>query len=501
MNCRICNTELIKSDLEDFYYCPHCNKKFKISSIKKCKSCSTPLKKCEDDTWFCPSCGKKYRFSSIRKEDTRSGKVEEKKEADALDGSLALSDNENIDHTVNVTEERHASEPEKLVSIAKDDIPKINSSLEETASTTPNTDETKCDKRDTPEEETRDIPHKKSEDNIPNIDDVLDTEIVAHKEESPIDIDDLLEDEDSQKNNEEAFSIGDVIEDDSKEKKTEETNPSSVESPSKDSYEHLGDGKKKKFESPSPSVVIKLADDDTKSNDEPREIEPKKDGIKVTTLEELSAEKKKKKDKGNSRKGKIARLIGIIAGVIALLFGIFRWTYIRLPSMPINVDLIVFDIYYSTSIVVWGLGIIISIALLINLQGGQKVAGIGYLLASLFGVAYAAYVYYGNSLQYEQKVAFFNELYKYANLLVFIPIGLVFLAGTFTLILMNKSDRNSKKAAVIGIIVAILAALAEASEILEKITPPVILKVTYDLKYALLGMAFLLLPIFTPIKE
>lgn len=498
MNCRICSTELIKSDLEDFYYCPHCNKKFKISSIKKCKSCSTPLKKCEDDTWFCPSCGKRYRFSAVKKDNPVDSKVEEKPETAVT--------------TVSPSEEEHAATSISLKIDTSDEKIDLTGKADTVSITAPPKEDTETkEPLDTPGEEKPhsapidvselghgidEVPEKDStSDTLPNLDDVIEPEIVDNTKENPIGIDDLLE-EAIVKDDEALLSVSDIIEEDisaTTEAEVKKIDEHKIES-------EKSEGKEKKSDTSTPHVVIRLAEDEANAKDEPEEITSKKGEIRVATLEELSAATKK--SKGNTHGGKASKTIGIIAGILALLIGIIHMTLILYQGLPYNIYDIILDIYVYTPMIVWGMGIIISIILLINLKGGQKAAGIGYLIASIYGVAYDAYVCYGNALEYEEKVAFFNELYKHSELLVFIPIALVFIAGTFTLILMDKSNRNSKRAGIAGIIAAILAALAEAAELLPYKTgfgvPYLSL---YPIKYALLGLAFLLLVIITPKKE
>lgn len=453
MNCKICNNELIKSDLEDFYYCPHCNKKFKISSVKKCKSCSTTLKKCEDGAWFCPSCGKKYRFTSIKKEN-------EDKKVEVEESPKTESEKEPLSPSLDIKLE-FETRPDALSHPLREDSTKLNP-----IST------------DTPSKEVNELSDIVLEpltemDALPSLEDVIESETTdTHHGKSDMAIDDLLDEK------EEDFSINDLIDDDPspkpiEHKEEEPTPPIKVEV--------------KERIKPQP-VVISLFD-----NKEVKPATVQTDKIpssnRVSTLEQMSS---KGKEKGKKERGKspigVGNILCLIIGILAFCLGVANYALNAFLSSIIPEN--IFSLTNYVPYAFWGLVFVLSIILSVHLSGSQKFCGIAYIISAVAGIATLALFSYGKELPFYEKVL------EATDLISFIPKALIFLGGAFSMILMDSSQSTSKRAGIAGIITAILSALAVALAYTDKITELMFLTdYVKNIDLALLGIGFLITPI------
>lgn len=508
MNCKICNNELIKSELENFYYCPHCNKKFKIYSVRECKNCSSALKPCDDGTWFCPSCGKKYRFSS-----KKEGKVEKEKDLTSSETPPA-----SIELSIKAEKETLSADDKVQKNSCEKEADSLNtlSIIDNEINDKPLSHTERKDKPISEKEEQKvDTPFEESIDYIPLIDDISEKDAEQVTEDnlnSDISIDDLTEEEEDSSfsindlidearkddtlasKKDEGFSVGDVIIEADNKNVEESFSEDDIlaEAPPKPIKDDKKTTKKKGSPIPEPIITLSPVDDEKPCNEEikPTEYNPSKNT--VLTLEEMNASQKKKGSKKEKQQiqGGVS-IAGLIVGIIILLVGIAYYVFTTIIPNIIP-DTLTFILEY-VPYAFFGLMFIMSIILLVILSGGQKAGGVFYLLASLIGIGSIAFFKYATSL------SFYDKAVEYSELISYIPKGLIFLGGAFTLILMDTSEGNSKKAGRGGLVAAIFTAIAVLPTFANKITELLfIVPYTVNVEYVLLGIAFLLLPILTP---
>lgn len=455
MNCKICNNKLIKSDLEDFYYCPHCNKKFRISSVKKCKNCSTPLKECEDGAWFCPSCGKKYRFTPVKKENEDKGKVEVKENPTTELKKEPLSPLLDIKLEFETTPDSVShplkENPSELSPISTDTPPKEVDELSDIV-----------------------LEPLTEKDALPSLEDVIETESSdAKREESDIAIDDLLDEK------KDDFSINDLMDEDIPPKPINEHKEEKTAPPIKVET-------KEKIK-PEPVVISLFDKEEVKPTATPRETTPS--SIRVSTLEQMSS---KEKEKGKKKKEKssigVGNILSLIIGILICCLGVAYYVLNAFLSniIPENIFSLINYVPYAF----WGLVFVFAILLSVRLSGSQKFCGVAYILSAVAGLATLVLFTYGKELPFYEKAV------EATDLIAFIPKALIFLGGAFSMILMDSSQPNSKRTGIAGIITAILSALAVALAYTDKVAELMFLTdYVKNIDLALLGIGFLITPI------
>lgn len=455
MNCKICNNKLIKSDLEDFYYCPHCNKKFKISSVKKCKNCSTPLKECEDGAWFCPSCGKKYRFTTVKKENDDKGKVEVKEnpstESKKEQDSPLLDIKLEFEITPDSVSHPLKENPSELNPISTDTPPKEVDELSDIV-----------------------LEPLTEKDALPSLEDVIESESTdAKREESDIAIDDILDEK------KDDFSLNDLID--------EDTPPKPINKPKEEKTAPPIKAETKERIKPEPVVISLFDKEEVKPTTTPKETTLS--SIRVGTLERMSS---KEQNNGKKKKKKsvisVGSILSLIVGILICGLGVAYYVLNAFLASIIPED--IFSLINYVPYAFWGLVFVLAIFLSVRLSGSQKFCGVAYILSAVAGLATLVIFSYGKELPFYEKAI------EATDLIAFIPKALIFLGGAFSMILMDSSQPYSKKAGIAGIITAILSALAVALAYTDKVTELMFLTdYVKNIDLAFLGIGFLITPI------